>query len=1174
MAGGLSAVAPARTGREARHALLLAASGDLDRAIPLLQAFQQMHPTSRYALEVAQALARAQGTAKQIAKLDADRAVKEKQRRDDPALASLERGEKLLAKERFAQAAKELMAFRNLRQHPLWGRAWYGLGRAYDGLGQSEKALAAWDDVWRRGSAGTNILMAAESRRAAGDVYLNDLADPARALAAYNDTLRVSPTLDDGAFDLNRGLALLMLGRSADASAVFTARRDRAGEDKIEFLRWDNLVRQCAAGRLAPPPAGILPTQRRAQADLAMADVFLAGGRFERALRHYRHAARPLAGQTGEDRCALGMAQSLTALGRAPEALRIFGHFKEKFGRSPLAPEALLRAGVLSASPRINNFRQARQWFALVANNHPGTDAARAAEFYDATLAWRSCKWTEAEKLYKAFAANHPDSPLAQTISAKILPAIAKKSLNAPMDAGSANGNTIRVCPTDRKRSAFQIEPPEGYSTHLIVVGCLPFKETHIEDVDARGGTTMWLGPNEESESRHNYYLTTAYSSQEYVMIRGTFKENSGDTDGSLPPFRVTVPSVDADWEGFESPTDEVDEPDRHIIVPLNTNSVEDIRYILLWDPYDDDVRNGRPDFPYPAPVSPNITLDWDAKKSFLLLDSKKNAHSQTIHAYGSDFKSKGIDGALRYSLVPVTNPVALLSTRIYTEGQITESGKAIDTIHGRLVLVDLDVDANYDGEIDDDDEPLEMDPGGLVCVCTNNLTKITLKLQPAGLPGKVTLSAEKGGNLIRVWKNTNRTDQVTLPKTWNAGAQPGALYIEGVAASAAVRDVELKLEYDETPQGINSGLFKCEDRVKLTVVKIDMTAYRPQTEGPGYGSPFQRTAVPADQKVSPGAGIRVNGDDDDDNNIPDRDDMTVSSENDLIEVALDAAPPATSDGFSYVLKRNSSNIKVWNSFTKGTALLDANNETNLTFDTSPITVWVENPNGGTADLELQAKTDSGTVVCTDKIHFYPFTSIVIALGGEDQVPTDPANANHGVFGLAIDLYRMGYDVHMYDEDHVDNDDGSGAVYDEIVRAIQQRDISQVAIYGYSHGRGSTHDLAARLDNNRGAIGAFTVPFTAYIDAVESDSFADTDQERRRPPGTVYHVNYYQIGVLNPFSPWLDGGLDGGPIINPPGADFEVNVDAAGQTHTHFTIDDDANVLNGIRTRLAPRVSK
>ena len=130
---------------------------------------------------------------------------------------------------------------------------------------------------------------------------------------------------------------------------------------------------------------------------------------------------------------------------------------------------------------------------------------------------------------------------------------------------------------------------------------------------------------------------------------------------------------------------------------------------------------------------------------------------------------------------------------------------------------------SRYDGKIDDADEPLEMNPGGLVCVCTNNLTKIELTLKPDGLPGKVTLSATEGGERIRIWQNPDRTDQIILPKAWNAGAQPGALYVEGIINSAAVRDVGLRLEYDENPPGQDNALFKCEDRVKLTVVKVGL---------------------------------------------------------------------------------------------------------------------------------------------------------------------------------------------------------------------------------------------------------------------------------------------------------------------------------------------------------------
>jgi len=342
-------------------------------------------------------------------------------------------------------------------------------------------------------------------------------------------------------------------------------------------------------------------------------------------------------------------------------------------------------------------------------------------------------------------------------------------------------------------------------------------------------------------------------------------------------------------------------------------------------------------------------------------------------------------------------------------------------------------------------------------------------------------------------------------------------------------------------------------------LLSVDMTAYRPQTETAGYGNPFQRTAVPAGEKESPGVGIRVNGDDDNNNSTPDRNDATVNNENDLIEVVLNAAPPATSGGFTYVLKRSSSNIKVWNSATKGTALLDANNETNLTFSTTPMTVWVENSNGGTADLELQAKTDSGTVVCSDKIHFYPFQAIVVGLSGEVWPGGNPL-AN-GMFDVAQELYQRGFDAHYYDEDVVGNN-GAGAAYDEVVRAIQHRQVTRVAVYGHSHGGGSTHDLAERLNANRGTIGTFTISFTAYVDAIENDSDFDTDSEVRLPPSTAYHMNYFQT---------VDLLLVGGAV---PGANENLNVNTTqwGQNLNHGAIDNDPNVINAVRDRAIQQV--
>ena len=349
------------------------------------------------------------------------------------------------------------------------------------------------------------------------------------------------------------------------------------------------------------------------------------------------------------------------------------------------------------------------------------------------------------------------------------------------------------------------------------------------------------------------------------------------------------------------------------------------------------------------------------------------------------------------------------------------------------------------------------------------------------------------------------------------------------------------------TPPGMYTvtghGVHGCDHVATVVVIKVDMTAYRPTTEGPAYGIPFDKHEVPEDLEETPGAGIRVNGDTE-----------SGTNENDLIEVELNAEPYPTPSGLTYVLKRQNSNIKVWDSQTMGTAILDSGTEATITFSAATKTVWVENPSGGSADLEFIARSGT-TDVCSDKVHFYAFQAIVIGLSGEVWPGGDPL-AN-GMYNVAQELYARGYDVHYYDEDVVDNN-GAGAAYDEVVRAIQHRGVTRVGIYGHSHGGGSTHDLAERLNANRGAIGTFTVNFTAYVDAIQNDSNYDTDSELRLPPSTAYHMNYYQTN---------DWPLLGGPVA---GANENLNVNTTqwGQNLDHGTIDNNANVINAVRDRL------
>jgi hypothetical protein len=348
-------------------------------------------------------------------------------------------------------------------------------------------------------------------------------------------------------------------------------------------------------------------------------------------------------------------------------------------------------------------------------------------------------------------------------------------------------------------------------------------------------------------------------------------------------------------------------------------------------------------------------------------------------------------------------------------------------------------------------------------------------------------------------------------------------------------------------------------------VITLGMSAYRPQTEA--YGAPFRRTVVPAGQMVSPGVGVRVNGDDDDGNGLPDRDHVAVANENDLIELVL-AVDPHCANGVDYVLSRTAQTLQVWADAGKQTPLLVGSDEATLTFSGGTMTVWVESVGSGSGDLELSARSGGGGTLSSEVAHFFSFTSIVVALGGEGQVPADPPlePSNHGTFQVALQLYGLGMDVHMYDEDVVVAD-GSGQAYDEVVRAISEREVTSVAIFGYSHGGGSTNDLADLLDSNRGSIGTFDIIYTAYSDGIDNKSDIDISTETELPPSTMFHANYYENPGCGLFT------LCGGPVA---GADINLDVTSTpwGAGLDHFTVDDAPEVTGAMLDQILSMVPR
>ena len=205
------------------------------------------------------------------------------------------------------------------------------------------------------------------------------------------------------------------------------------------------------------------------------------------------------------------------------------------------------------------------------------------------------------------------------------------------------------------------------------------------------------------------------------------------------------------------------------------------------------------------------------------------------------------------------------------------------------------------------------------------------------------------------------------------------------------------------------------------------------------------------------------------------------------------------------MLRRSSPAIlDVWDEQDKSTPILLENNEF---FVASGGIAWVEwdsmDPTHTASTLELAVldRRTNREVFSPDRLNFYPFKSTVVVFGGRDAQPLAPDN---GAFTMAIDLYNNGYDVHAYDESVVD--DAAEVPYWEVRHAVENRGVTKVAIFGHSYGGGATYVLANGLKNYPPQ-GSWTLAFTAYIDAVVHDG---STSEERRPPGSKYHVNYYQ----------------------------------------------------------------
>ncbi len=391
-------------------------------------------------------------------------------------------------------------------------------------------------------------------------------------------------------------------------------------------------------------------------------------------------------------------------------------------------------------------------------------------------------------------------------------------------------------------------------------------------------------------------------------------------------------------------------------------------------------------------------------------------------------------------------------------------------------------------------------------------------------------------------------------------GADESQVTLEFTEASAVVVTVSYTTPDDDV----------CEDMCEFTIMAVNLTGHWTLT---GFDPVIQilfdeQAEVPDHLEETPGVGIRR------------RDSILAPGQpgdsEDMVELKVDLggllSPPV---GVKWFLTRDDESLQVWTATMMAGPQVGGEvfepGELEKECLVAPGKLWVENVESGWSAISLEdrdAETDE--VVAQDRVVFHTFQSVVMVLAGESGLPFIGNALAQGTTDLAMKIALDGYNVRLRAEEDV-GFNGLGTAYDVIKRDVDRRSIEHLAIIGYSHGGGATHDLANRL-----AIAPPASPFslrqTAYIDAIKqgpnpTDKDLETAPEIRLPPGTLRHINLWQTG---------DAILQGAAV---PGSVIDINVNAPtpigwGFSLIHKTIDDDGSIHADIKLEVITNVPR
>jgi hypothetical protein len=226
------------------------------------------------------------------------------------------------------------------------------------------------------------------------------------------------------------------------------------------------------------------------------------------------------------------------------------------------------------------------------------------------------------------------------------------------------------------------------------------------------------------------------------------------------------------------------------------------------------------------------------------------------IDADGSFVATEAGEGEVKATYGGVTESVSIrvvnVDLKVYNGGSDLDNGEesgdegsevlnSDEENVGAYILVNWD-DDDGDGNINNDgvwtrepipdSEEVPSSPGDIITIeDEDTLAKLIPTIEPLPNAGTVEIEISSGVNKVKLWTASTKGRQITLiggKKTWDFAnssekadfqtVTKNGIWIEGIEASAAERDVTLVLRYKDS-----RGQEICTDTVKDTVVMLNL---------------------------------------------------------------------------------------------------------------------------------------------------------------------------------------------------------------------------------------------------------------------------------------------------------------------------------------------------------------